>query len=90
MVQWLRIRLPRQGTQVLSLVWEDSTCCGATKPVSHSDEAREPQGPRPASHRDRGPRATGTEAHEPQGLRPEHPRARALKQAKPTHPEKPN
>ena len=25
-----------QGTRVLSLVWEDSTCCGATKPEGHS------------------------------------------------------
>ena len=32
-VQWLRIRLPMQGTQVQSLVWEDPTCRGATKPV---------------------------------------------------------
>ena len=35
-VQWLRICLPMQGTQVWSLVWEDPTCCGATKPVCHS------------------------------------------------------
>ena len=34
-VQWLRIRLPMQGTRVQSLVLEDPTCCGATKPVSH-------------------------------------------------------
>ena len=33
MVQWSRIRLPMQGTWVQSLVWEDSTCCGATKSV---------------------------------------------------------
>ena len=31
--QWLRIRLPVHGTQVWSLIQEDSTCCGATKPV---------------------------------------------------------
>ena len=24
--QWLRIRLPMQGTRVRALVWEDSTC----------------------------------------------------------------
>ena len=35
-VQWLRIHLPMQGTRVRSLVWEDPTCRGATKPVSHS------------------------------------------------------
>ena len=32
-VQWFRIRLPMQGTQVRALVREDPTCCGATKPV---------------------------------------------------------
>ena len=30
--QWLRIRLPMQGTRVRSLVREDPTCRGATKP----------------------------------------------------------
>ena len=34
--QWLRIRLPMQGTQVRALVREDPTCHGATKPVHHS------------------------------------------------------
>ena len=34
--QWLRICLPMQGTRVLALVWEDPTCRGATRPVSHS------------------------------------------------------
>ena len=34
--QWLRIRLPMQGTRVRSLVREDPTCCGATKPVCHN------------------------------------------------------
>ena len=33
--QWLRIPLPTQGTQVQSLVLEDPTCRGATKPVCH-------------------------------------------------------
>ena len=31
--QWLRICLPMQGTWVQSLVWEDSTCHGATEPA---------------------------------------------------------
>ena len=31
--QWLRICLPMQGTRVRSLVQEDPTCRGATKPV---------------------------------------------------------
>ena len=34
--QWLRICLPMQGTRVQSLVREDPTCCGATKPVRHN------------------------------------------------------
>ena len=34
--QWLRIRLPVQGTRVRALVREDPTCHGATKPVSHN------------------------------------------------------
>ena len=35
-VQWLRIRLPMQGTRVRALVREDPTCRGATKPVCHN------------------------------------------------------
>ena len=34
--QWLRICLPMQGTRVRALVWEDPTCCGATRPMSHN------------------------------------------------------
>ena len=34
--QWLRIHLPMQGTWVRALVWEDPTCHGATRPVSHN------------------------------------------------------
>ena len=34
--QWLRIRLPMQGTRVRALVREDSTCRRATKPVRHN------------------------------------------------------
>ena len=36
MAQWLRIRLPMQGTWVRALVREDPTCRGATKPVRHN------------------------------------------------------
>jgi len=35
-VQWIRICLLMQGTWVQSLVQEDSTCRGATKPVCHN------------------------------------------------------
>ena len=34
--QWLRIRLPMQGTRVRALVQEDPTSRGATGPVSHN------------------------------------------------------
>ena len=36
MAQWLRIRLPMQGTRVRALVREDPMCRGAAKPVRHS------------------------------------------------------
>ena len=39
MVQWIKIRLPRQGIGVWSLVQEDSTGCRATKPESHNSWA---------------------------------------------------
>ena len=35
-VQWLRIHLPMQGIWVRSLVREDPTCRGATKPMHHN------------------------------------------------------
>jgi len=38
-VQWLRICLPIQGTQIPSLVREDSTCCVATKPMCQNCQA---------------------------------------------------
>ena len=34
--QWLRIRLPMQGTRVRALVREDPTCSRATKPMHHN------------------------------------------------------
>ena len=34
--QWLRIRLPMQGTRVRALIREDPTCRGATKPMRHN------------------------------------------------------
>ena len=43
--QWLRICLPMQGTWVQSLIWEDSTCHGATEPACRnywSQRAPEP------------------------------------------------
>ena len=34
--QWLRICLPMQRTRIRALVWEDPTCRGAARPVSHN------------------------------------------------------
>ena len=31
-----RMCLPIQGRQIRSLLWEDTTCCGATKPTHHN------------------------------------------------------
>ena len=54
-VQWLKILLPMQGTQVQSLVWEDrhaaeqlSSCATTTEPVCHNTEARVTQLLKPA------------------------------------------
>ena len=56
-VQWLIIHLPMQETQVSSLVWEDSTCPGATKPMCHNywDQALEPANLSKRSHRNEKP-----------------------------------
>ena len=35
-LQWFRIHLPMQGTWIRSLIQEDPTCCGATKPWCHN------------------------------------------------------
>ena len=37
-VQWMGVHLPMQGTRVQSLVWEGSTCPGATEPGHHNYE----------------------------------------------------
>ena len=42
-VQWLRIHLPKQGTQVRSLVQEEPTGLGAAKPGRHSDRSKSSQ-----------------------------------------------
>ena len=52
--QWLRIRLPMQGTRVQALVREDPTCLVATKPVHHNYWACALE---PASHNYWSPRA---------------------------------
>ena len=72
MAQWLRIRLPVQGTWVQSLVWENPTCSGANKPVHHNYWACALV---PASH--------NYWAHAPQLLKPAHSRAHMLQLLKP-------
>ena len=57
--QWLRIRLPVQGTRVRALVQQDPTCRRATKPVHHNYWACALE---PASH--------NYWAHVPQLLKP--------------------
>ena len=66
--QWLRIRLPMQGTQVCALVREDPTCRRATKPVCHNYWACALE---PASHNYWSPRATTTEARAPRAPAPQ-------------------
>ena len=65
--QWLRIRLPMQGTRVRALVREDPTCRGETKPVRHNYWACALE---PASDNYWSPRATTTEAHVPTACAP--------------------
>ena len=62
--QWLRIRLPMQGTRVWALVREDPTCRGATKPVRHNYWACALE---PASHNYRActPRARAPQQEKP-------------------------
>ena len=59
--QWLRIRLPTQGTRVRALVQEDPTCRGATKPMNHNYWACALQ-----------PMSQNYWAHVPQLLKPAH------------------
>ena len=56
-----------QGTRVRSLVWEDPTCRGATKPVRHNYWACEPQllGPHAATTEARAPRARTPQQEKP-------------------------
>ena len=62
--QWLRIRLPVQGTRVRALVREDTTCRGAHVPQLQTLRSRDCE-PQLLS-----PRATTTEAHVPRACAP--------------------
>ena len=46
MVEWIRICVSMQGTQIQSLVWEDSTCYGATKAIATNSSAHVLQRPK--------------------------------------------
>ena len=70
--QRLRIRLPIQETGLLSLIQEDPTCRGATKPMPHNYWAGAPE---PGSHK--------YCAHVLQRPKPAHPRACTPQQEKP-------
>ena len=67
-VQWLRIRLSMQGTQVQSLIREDPTCHGATEPVpnyqAHILHLLKPCVPR--AHAPQQEKSLQWEAHVPQ------------------------
>ena len=74
-VPWLGICLPIQGTWVLSLLWEDSMCHGATKPECHSvpttrkDSQWEVHAPQqtvaPAHHNERKPEHSNKDPAQP-------------------------
>ena len=51
MAQWWRICLPMQETLVRSLIWEDLTCCRATKHMHHNYWAPAPQWEEPRLHK---------------------------------------
>ena len=42
-VPLVRICLPMRRTQMRSPVWEDFTCCGATKPVHRNEDPAQPE-----------------------------------------------
>ena len=67
LVQWLKIHLPMQGTQVGSLVQEDPTRSEAPKPVSRKYWAEAPQLLKPAHLRVHAPQQEkpAREAHAP-------------------------
>ena len=71
-IQRIRIRLPVQETRVRSLVWEDSTCHGATKSMCHNYWSPLTWRPHAAATEVRVPRACALQRGTP--LQPEdHP-----------------
>ena len=80
MAQWLRICLPTQGTWVWSLVREDPTCRGATKPASHNYWAHARQLPKPTRSR-----ARVLQLLKPTRLEPMLHNKRSYRNEKPVH-----
>ena len=39
LVQWIKIRLPMPGTWVQTLIWEETTCLGATESMCTASAA---------------------------------------------------
>ena len=74
MAQWERVHLAMRETQAPSLIWEDRTCHGATKPTHHNYWACA-----------LGPRSCNYWAHVSQLLKAAHPGAHALQREKPPH-----
>ena len=76
MVQWLRIHSPMQGTQVQSLVLEDSTCHRATepgtKPLSQCFRAQVPQAQKPVLHNKRSHQDETSQHHNQRGTSARH------------------
>ena len=70
--QWQRTCLPRQETQVRSLIWEEPTRLRATKPMCHNYQACALK-----------PRSCNYQAHMPLLLKLANPRAHAPQRAKP-------
>ena len=67
-LQWISVCLPMQGTQVQFLVWENSTCHRATKPVHHSYWAHHP---RAQEQQPLSPCATANEGWVPRACTPQ-------------------
>ena len=64
-IQWLRTHLPMQETQVRSLIWEDSTCCGATKPMCQKKKRERERESKPMCHNYWSPSAFALQQEEP-------------------------
>ena len=74
MAQWCRVHRAMQETQAPSLIWEDRTYHGATKPTHHNYWACA-----------LGPRSCNYPVPVSQLLKPAHPGAQALQREKPPH-----